>query len=214
MQLHCNVLFVVHLCKLAENESSVGIGFHCCRLLASDLILEDSVHILFAPEGAWTCHKGVVRCLTSHFNKEIKSLFKCIYNISHTLDFHICTLSKFLDIRSEIRLVDVEGLVRAIGWDDLCRAFSFISDYFVPLEVICRIVCSSHCIYVELLHDSPDCKIWIFAELFVCFFIDLFGILSIQYIIDSEVSLKFQMCPMVERVSNEILHCLGPSCEL
>ena len=214
MELHGDVLLVVHSCKSTQDECSVCICLDCCRLFAVHLLLEYLFNFFFAPECAWASHEGMVRCLASHFNEEIESLFKCLYNVGSTLDFQTSALSKLFDVSCEVWLIDVQSLVWAVGRDNLCRTLAFVSDDFVPLEVVCWVVCCSDCIDVEFLHDSPNCEVWVFCKLLVCFFIDLLSILSVEDIVDSKISLEFQVCPMVERVADKVLHCFCPCCEL
>ncbi len=81
-------------------------------------------------------------------------------------------------------------------------------------KVVNRIIRGAHCVDIELLHDASYRKVVVLLELSVGFFVNSLCVLGVEYLMDSEIALEFKVSPVVERISQCMLHGVSPCKEL
>ena len=82
----------------------------------------------------------------------------------------------------------------------------------MPLEIICRIVRGTDCLYIE----SPDKGLateLLRSELFVTFFEYVTSSLGAEDLVDPEHPFKFKVGPVIKRIPHKIRHGLSPFAE-
>ena len=142
------------------------------------------------------------------------TLLESIYHISKLLYLYTRNLLQFFDITLPCSSLNIHSSIRTPCRNHTCLARSISSNYIVPLKGINRVISSTYCLNVIMLHKSAWSELWIILYHVVTLIKDCAGILWIQSLSYAESSLELKVCPMVKRITEGIWHCFCPLLKL
>ena len=156
----------------------------------------------------------MIRELTAVGCEEIVTLLEGVDHISEFSDAHTRYVSQLVNILGELGLLDVHRLVRTPGRDHhrivLCLVLGILD---MIVQVVYRVVGGTNALHVVVLHQAT-CRELRLLQLLVTLVEDLAGCLGAQLLGDAEGRLQFQVCPVVQRITEGVGHRLCPLLEL
>ena len=142
------------------------------------------------------------------------TLLESIHHIGKFLYLYARNLLQFFNITLPCSSLDIHSSIRTPCWNHTCLARSISSYNIMPLKGINRVVGSTYCLNVIMLHKSAWSELWIILYHVVTLIKDSTGILWIQSLSNTESSLELKVCPMIERITEGIWHCFCPLLKL
>ena len=159
----------------------------------------------------------MVRSNAAGFNKVVKPLFKCFKNIVHSGNLYTACCFKLFYIVCKTSRKRIQCVVRSERRHNLS---SYASDFsgsvfygFMIFKRINRVVSCADAINVHILKDCLYTEVGA-CNLFVCVFPDALCRRRSERLCYVEITLKFQMCPVIKRISDKVFDCLCPGAEL
>ena len=146
------------------------------------------------------------------FGKEIVSDAKGIDDVSKFADIYATHFREFLDVCSECcRILYSHRFVGAPRGEH-SNLKTTLACHPMPTQVIYWVVGGADDLHAITTHEPSGC-ITRLTELFVTFIKDFTGCCGVEYLVDTEGRLQFEVCPMIERVAKGIGDGLGPFLE-
>ena len=178
----------------------VGVHLLTGERLALHRLLEGAVCGLSVRLCEHAVIETVVCAQTAVGGEVVDARAQCCSDVVRAGERAAGDLAQTGDVGAEVRLFDVNCLVRAERRQHLDLHGRVVRDDLVPVQIVARVVGGAHRLDVEAAHQAARGGV---PQHLAALVVDLVGIVRSERLMDAEHALELKMAPVVQRVADQ-----------
>ena len=147
---------------------------------------------------------------TAVSSKEVMTLLQGIHHVYKLHNIYSTDFSQLLHIFREFMFLYIHSLIRTPCWNHHRIVLSLVSSIFnMIVQIIDGVISRTDAFHTVVLHQSTSRKLRL-LQFLITLIENLTCCLGAQQFVNTESRFQFQMCPMVQRVTQCIGNCFSP----